>query len=65
MVQNQVNPSTKLKMAAIEIPLHVLNTLKEKLSESEKKSGFHVPVEAFATLAIREKMERQFTSGDR
>jgi len=52
-------------MAVIEIPLHLKNQLQERLNESNKKSGFNIPIEAFTTLAIREKMERQFTSGDR
>ncbi len=52
-------------MSAIHIPVHVFEKLQEKLAESEKKSGFHVSVAAFATLAIIERMERQFTSGRR
>jgi hypothetical protein len=52
-------------MASIEIPLHLKKQLQEQLDKSSKKSGFNIPIEAFTTLAIREKMERQFTSGDR
>ena len=48
-------------MAAVEIPLHLKNFLQEKLTEQEKISGFHVSVSTFTSLAIREKMERQFT----
>ena len=48
-------------MASIEIPLHLKNFLQEKLLEQEKKTGFHVSVSNFTSLAIREKMERQFT----
>jgi hypothetical protein len=48
-------------VAAIEIPLHLKNFLQEKLLEQEKKTGFHVSVSNFTCLAIREKMERQFT----
>jgi hypothetical protein len=48
-------------VASIEIPLHLKNFLQEKLLEQEKISGFHVSVSTFTALAIREKMERQFT----
>ena len=48
-------------MASIEIPLHLKNFLQEKLLEQEKKTGFQVSVSNFTSLAIREKMERQFT----
>jgi len=48
-------------MDSIEIPLSLKNMLQEKLLEQEKKTGFHVSVSTFAALAIREKMERQFT----
>jgi hypothetical protein len=48
-------------MAVIEIPLHLKNFLQEKLLEQEKKTGFHVTITNFTCLAIREKMEKQFT----
>jgi len=48
-------------MASIEIPLSLKNFLQEKLLEQEKISGFHVSVATFTALAIRERMERQFT----
>jgi hypothetical protein len=46
---------------SIEIPLHLKNFLQEKLLKHEKKTGFRVSVSTFTALAIREKMERQFT----
>ena len=48
-------------MASIEIPLRLKNFLQEKLLEHEKKNGFKVSVSNFTSLAIQEKMEKQFT----
>ncbi len=50
-----------MTMDVIEIPLHLKKQLLNKLEESKKKTGVHIPIEAFTALAIREKMERQFT----
>ena len=60
MGEAEPDQSTQL-MGSIEIPLSLKNMLQEKLLEQEKKTGFHVSVSTFAALAIREKMERQFT----
>tara|TARA_Y100001963_G_scaffold8495_1_gene11022 strand:+ start:377 stop:532 length:156 start_codon:yes stop_codon:yes gene_type:complete len=48
-------------MASIEIPFHLKVYLEEKLLEQEKKTGFPISASDFTALAIREKMERQFT----
>jgi len=49
-------------VAVIEIPLSLKRFLQEKLLEQEKKTGIHVSVSDFTSLAIREKMEKQFTT---
>ena len=50
-----------MKMATIEIPIALKKELEERLEESRKKVGYSIPFDAFVSLAIREKMERQFT----
>ena len=50
-----------MKMATIEIPIALKKELEERLEQSRKKVGYSIPFDAFVALAIRERMERQFT----